>query len=87
MNKRRIKIYQLPLISRITLLLSATMLTLFPLIALFCDFSGKWKIVILLVAMIIFTIYAYMVVFKLYICLGLAKNKLIISEFPGTKKE
>lgn len=41
----------------------------------------------LLLAMIMYCIFMYFIVFKTYICIDIKNNKIVIRKFPGYKKE
>ncbi len=89
LNKKLI-IYQLPLFERTAFLLSAIFLTAIPVICLCLPnaYEDQTHIIfiVLLLAMIVYDIYIFFGVFKLYVCLDFKCNKLIVRERIGFKK-
>ena len=86
-SAKKLKIYQLPLVTRIAMLFSAACLTAVTVVALFMGFLKIWQSIAILIVMLGYSTYIYFLVFKMYICLDFGKNKLIIREFPGCKRK
>ena len=84
-------IYQMPLIERILGIVSAVFLTLLPIVGLIVplyeDIKEFFMLLGLLLAMIMYCIFMYFIVFKTYICIDIKNNKIVIRKFPGYKKE
>ena len=83
---KKIIIYQMPLFERIMGLISAIVLTSIPVSCLVIGVE-KNAVVILLLAMLMYSIYIVFCAFKTYICLDVSNKKIIIREFPGIKKQ
>lgn len=84
---KRIIIYQMPLFERIMAVFSAIVLSAIPIIGLFLGFERIGGMIILLLAMIAYSVFVFFMSFKTYICLDVKENKLIIREIFGLKKE
>ena len=79
------------LIERILGIVSAVFLTLLPIVGLIVplyeDIKEFFMLLGLLLAMIMYCIFMYFIVFKTYICIDIKNNKIVIRKFPGYKKE
>ena len=84
---KRIIIYQMPLFERIMAVFSAIVLSAIPIIGLVLGFEKIGGMIILLFAMIAYSVFIFFISFKTYICLDVKENKLIIREDFGIKKE
>lgn len=86
LNKKRIIIYQRPLIERI-LTIGQYLLILIPIVCLILGYEHVIETIIILLVLIVYCIYINYIAFNTYICLDLVNNKLIIKEYPGIKKQ
>ena len=86
-SNNKVIIYQMPLFERIIVMLSAIGLTSIPLICIFIGVEKIFSMVILLLAMIVYSVYMFFCAFKTYICLDVYNQKIIIREFSGIKKQ
>lgn len=77
----------MPLFERILAVFSAIVLSAIPIIGLLLGFERRGGMIILLLAMFAYDVYIFFISFKTYICLDIEKNKLIIREDFGIKKE
>ena len=75
----------MPFLDRIFGVLSAIFLTALPITVLILGFEPVYKMIVLLLAMIIYCVFIFFNVFKTYISLDVAKKKITIRE--GLKKE
>ena len=86
----KIIIFQCPTLERILLILSATLWSAIPItyisLHLYQNKEELLKALAILIVMLIYCVFAYFCVFKTYICLNIADNKLIIRENFGFKK-
>ena len=82
----KIIIYQMTLLDRIFGIWSAILLTGLGIFGLIIDVEQKVAVVIYLIAMIIYCLLIFYMVFKTYICLDIINNRLIIRENPGFSK-
>ncbi|MBR2447855.1 MAG: hypothetical protein IKC33_00125 [Clostridia bacterium] len=84
---KKIIIHQMTLLDRVLGLGSAIFLTALPIIVLILGFEPVYKMIVLLLAMIVYCLFMFFNVFKTYILLDKKNNKLIIRETLGFKKE
>lgn len=84
---KKIIIYQMTIMDRILAVLSCILFIFLPIFGLISGFEQVIEMIIFLLAMIAYSVYIFFCVFKTYICFDIKKNKLIIRESPGFKKE
>lgn len=81
----------MPLFERIMVVLSALVLTALPILGLTLPlYENKKELmlcIVILFAAILYCVFVYFEIFKIYICLDIINQKLIIREYPGIKKE
>ena len=75
----------MPLLDRIIGLFSSLVLIIIPIVCLCLNYENKISMIILLIALILFSFVMYLNAFKTYICFDIENKNIIISE--GLKKE
>lgn len=84
-NNCKLIIHKMPLLDRIIGLFSSLVLTIIPIACLCLNYENKISMIILLIALILFSFVMYLGAFKTYICFDIKNKKITISE--GLKKE
>jgi hypothetical protein len=75
----------MPLLDRIIGLFSSLVLTIIPIVCLCLNYQNKISMIILLIALILFSFVMFLNAFKTYICFAVENKKITISK--GLKKE
>jgi hypothetical protein len=84
-NNSILTIHKMPLLDRIVGLFSSLILTIIPIVCLLLNYENKISMIILLIALILFSFVMYLSAFKTYISFDIDNNKITISE--GLKRE
>lgn len=81
----------MPIMDRIGMIFSGLLLTIIPIVCLSVPLYKNDKelimILLFLFAMLLYCVFVYYSVFKIYICLDIIHNTIVIREFPGCKKD
>ena len=85
LNNCKLIIHKMPLLDRIIGLFSPFILMIIPIVCLFLNYENKISMIILLIALILFSFVMYLNAFKTYIRFDVDNNKIIISK--GLKKD
>ena len=85
LNNCKLIIHKMPLLDRIIGLFSSLVLIIIPIVCLCLNYENKISMIILLIALILFSFVMYLNAFKTYICFDIENKNIIISE--GLKKE
>jgi hypothetical protein len=75
----------MPILDRIIGLFSSFVVMIIPIACLFLNYKNKISMIILLIALILFSFVMYLNAFKTYICFAVENKKITISK--GLKKE
>lgn len=84
-NNCKLIIHKMPLLDRIIGLFSSLVLTIIPIVCLCLNYENKISMIILLIALILFSFVMFLNAFKTYICFAVENKKITISK--GLKKE
>lgn len=85
LNNCKLIIHKMPLLDRIIGLFSSLVLIIIPIVCLCLNYENKISMIILLIALILFSFVMYLNAFKTYIRFDVDNNKIIISK--GLKKD
>lgn len=85
LNNCKLIIHKMPLLDRIIGLFSSLVLIIIPIVCLCLNYENKIRMIILLIALILFSFVMYLNAFKTYIRFDVDNNKIIISK--GLKKD
>lgn len=85
LNNCKLIIHKMPLLDRIIGLFSSLVLIIIPIVCLCLNYENKISMIILLIALILFSFMMYLNAFKTYIRFDVDNNKIIISK--GLKKD
>ena len=85
LNNCKLIIHKMPLLDRIIGLFSPFILMIIPIVCLFFNYENKISMIILLIALILFSFVMFLNAFKTYICFAVENKKITISK--GLKKE
>ena len=84
----KIILYKMCLLERFLTILSAIGFVSLPIACLILGIVNlEWKVIILILASIVYSVIVYLSVFKEYICLDIKNDKLVISNGPRYREE
>lgn len=84
-NNIRLIIHKMPLLDRVIGLFSSVVLTILPIVCLILNYEHKMNMIILLIALLVFSFVMYLKAFKTYICIYVDNNKITINK--GLKRK